>query len=106
MKRAELDSKNPPGQVDNTKALDAFAYVPKPELVIKRHTLGEYIDKTLKHEAMLDRQNKKKLTFDEWWSSPVGIALSPWGDKDDYEMFKSIWKAAQENAPSPSVPGA
>jgi hypothetical protein len=88
MKRAELDTTNPPGQIDNTKALDAFAYVPK------RHTLGEYIDKTLKHEAMLERQVlKKKMTFDEWLR--LSSFIEP--DAGTRIWLQDCWKAAQEN---------
>ena len=85
-KRPELDIVNPPGQIDNSKELDKMVY--------KKGTLGEYIDKTLKHEAMLDRQwNKKKLTFDEWLKTVFFQAPTP----EAYDLAKDAWKAAQEN---------
>ena len=54
-------------------------------------TLGDYIDNTLKHEAMMERQaNKKKLTFDEWWHVNND-------DSTYYENARLIWNTAQEN---------
>lgn len=79
-KRAELDTKNPPGQITNDI------------------TLGDYLDRKYPEE--------KKLTFDEWllefmcktqpddawWWEENGV------DKhDDYNDYKAVWKAAQEN---------
>ena len=91
MKRAELDTKNPPGQIVN-----------QPVYEPKRGTLGEYIDKALKHEAMLDRTSgKKKLTFEEWYSQSGWAARHLNVSLDDADSSKFImneaWKAAQEN---------
>jgi hypothetical protein len=82
-KRPECDTTNPPGQIVNPVGTP---YIPKPG------TLGMYIDKALKHEAMLDRiSGKKKLTFSEWIAT--GYRLLPEGS----DALEECWKAAQEN---------
>lgn len=51
-------------------------------------TLADYIER---------KTPEKKLTFDEWWASPAGQALSPWGAKSDFDTFKLVWQSAQAN---------
>lgn len=104
MRRCELNTTNPPGQIDNSEELDTLSYKP-----VK--TLGDYIDNTIKHEAMLDfMANKKKLTFDEFLLScakredgtyPYGYDPSRPRDfmvlGTTPQILERVWKAAQEN---------
>ena len=99
MLRPEKNLLHPPGQIVNNEELDALA-CREPVMSYKPvKTLGDYIDNTLKHEAMMERQaNKKKLTFEEWYKpfySQLGIL--GWDSTEHAKQFKECWKAAQEN---------
>lgn len=58
------------------------------------HTLSDYIRRKNQDEAFNTVNAEKKLTFEEWYSQRLI-------DFDgEHPSAQTVWKAAQENAPS------
>ena len=66
-------------------------------------TLKDYIALKQESDSMFE---KKKLTFEEWFSQSGWAAhFSAMGDEFAKQIMKFAWKASQENTPS-QAPGA
>lgn len=83
-KRPELDLVNPPGQIVNDI------------------TLGDYIARKTKHDALNQVNQERKLTFDEWYTQSGWAATHEYvcslDDADSCEyIMRAAWNAAQEN---------
>jgi hypothetical protein len=65
---------------------------------IRETTLGDYIQRKLRHEAFdvvgAEQQAvaDKKLTFDEWYVAQFGNKTMT-----NYDTYSWVWDAAQEN---------
>lgn len=86
-KPAHKDVLHPPGQCEMKNDFDRYTYIHKPK------TLGDVIDSVKKHEELLMNE-KKKLTFDEWFSKR-------YSDLPSISVFnkriREAWYAGQEN---------
>lgn len=58
-------------------------------------TLTDYIARKRRQDAFDTVAAEKKMTFEEWYESYVGIPVQR--EPGDISLIRACWKAAQEN---------
>lgn len=84
-----IGDKGKPGQI----SFDRYPYMKHSTA---DQTLGDYIARKSKHDALTAVNNEKKLTFDEWFNDRCGSDTYT-QQEDIKSRMQWAWEAAQEN---------
>lgn len=82
----QTDPAKAPGQV----SFDRYPYMKHSTA---DQTLGDYITRTSRAQALDDVAAEKKLTFEGWYARNEHLTHN----KTEYDCMKLAWNAAQEN---------